>query len=80
MSDYSYSFLFSVWRQRGDTLYEVLTLSSLCLRFFTDTLQASASSSSILSVSSSAAEADYYYSSLFAAVVAMATAGVRQQF
>ncbi len=80
LSDYSYSFLFSVRRQRGDTLYEVLTLPFLCFCFFTNTLQASASTSSILSVSSSVAEADYYYSSLFAAVVAMATAGVRQQF
>lgn len=73
--DCSCSSQLCMWRQRGDMLYEVLTLcccvstrTPLCRLLLHAVCQFRRGSGS-----------NYYYSRLLAAVVTMATAGVRQQ-
>lgn len=61
-------------------LCEVLLLQSMCI--FMTVPPSAAAPTFILSVSLSQEEREsrYYYSNVFAAVVTMATAGVRQRF
>lgn len=72
--------LCSVCEETGALLCEVLMLQSMCI--FTTVPPSATVPTFILSVSPSQEqqESRYYYSSVFAAVVTMATAGVRQRF
>ncbi len=73
--------LFSLYRHRGDTLCQVLTLFLFVLVVFLH--QHPSGFRPLLHPVCQflrVGDSHYYYSSLFAAVVAMATAGVRQRF